>query len=181
MGDDMSASNADGIERSHRTRLLHIYLNDHRAASLVGSELARRCRDSNRGTPLAHFLDDLLRQIQEDRQALDSIMDALGAPKSLAKLAGAWLAEKAGRLKLNGQLVRYSDLSRLLELEALALGIQGKGALWRSLIAVADDYPPLAAFDLASLERRAAQQLASLEEWRSRAAGVAFRASRITA
>ncbi|MEA2532245.1 MAG: hypothetical protein QOJ93_56, partial [Actinomycetota bacterium] len=40
-----------------QVKLLHIYLNDHLAGSAAGSELARRCRDNNRGTPLAEFLD----------------------------------------------------------------------------------------------------------------------------
>jgi len=66
-----------------------------------------------------------------------------GPPKNPAKLAAAWLAENVGRLKLNGQFLQYSDLSRLLELEGLGLGIHGKMDLWRGLIAVRDAYPPL--------------------------------------
>ena len=112
--------------QNDRAKLLHIYLNDHLAGSVAGSELARRCRDENRGTPLAEFLDDLVRQIEEDQLALEAIMDAVGAARNPAKLAAAWLAEKVGRLKLNGQLLQYSDLSRLLELEGLGLGIHGK-------------------------------------------------------
>jgi hypothetical protein len=65
-----------------RVKLLHIYLNDHLAGSAAGSELARRCRDNNRGTPLAEFLDGLLRQIEEDQLALEGIMDVLGAPRT---------------------------------------------------------------------------------------------------
>ena len=38
----------------------------------------------------------------------------------------AWSAEKFGRLKLNGQLSGYSPLSRLEELEILALVAEGK-------------------------------------------------------
>jgi hypothetical protein len=102
-------------DQTGRAKLLHIYLNDHLAGSAAGEELARRCRDNNRGTPIAAFLDELLQQIEEDRLALEAIMDAVGAPKNPAKLAAAWLGEKLGRLKLNGQLLPYSDLSRLLE------------------------------------------------------------------
>ena len=50
---------------------------------------------------------------------------------------------RSAALKLNGQLLQYSDLSRLLELEGLGLGIHGKMDLWRGLIAVRDAYPPL--------------------------------------
>jgi hypothetical protein len=83
-----------------QVKLLHIYLNDHLAGSAAASELARRCRDNNRGTPLAEFLEELLKQIDEDQLALEAIMDALEAPRNPAKLAAAWLAEKVGRLKL---------------------------------------------------------------------------------
>jgi hypothetical protein len=164
-----------------QVKLLHIYLNDHLAGSAAGSELARRCRDNNRGTPLAEFLDGLVKQIEEDQLALEGIMDVLGAPRNPAKLAAAWLAEKVGRLKLNGQLLQYSDLSRLLELEGLGLGIHGKMDLWRALIAVRDAYPPLADAPLEALERRAVDQLAGVEEQRARAAEVAFKPSRVPA
>ena len=167
--------------QNDRAKLLHIYLNDHLAGSVAGSELARRCRDENRGTPLAEFLDDLVRQIEEDQLALEAIMDAVGAARNPAKLAAAWLAEKVGRLKLNGQLLQYSDLIRLLELEGLGLGIHGKMDLWRALIAVRDAYPPLADAPLEALERRAVDQLAGVEEQRARAAEVAFKPSRVPA
>jgi hypothetical protein len=171
----------EATDHTDRAKLLHVYLNDHLAASEAGSELARRCRDYNRGTPLAEFLDDLLKQIEEDRLALEAIMDVLGAPRNPAKLAAAWLAEKVGRLKLNGALLQYSDLSRLLELEGLGLGIHGKMDLWRALMAVRDAYPPLADAPLEALERRAADQLAGVEEQRTRAAETAFRPSRVPA
>jgi hypothetical protein len=178
METDMTQDATTGTDRA---RLLHIYLNDHLAGSAAGSELARRCRDHNRGTPLAEFLDDLIRQIEEDQLALEAIMDALGAPKNPAKLAAAWLAEKVGRLKLNGQLLQYSDLSRLLELEGLGLGIHGKADLWRTLTLVRDAYPPLADAPLEALERRAADQLASVEEQRASAAELAFKPTRVPA
>jgi hypothetical protein len=169
----------EATDHTDRAKLLHVYLNDHLAGSEAGSELALRCRENNRGTPLAEFLDDLLKQIEEDRLALEAIMDVLGAPRNPAKLAAAWLAEKVGRLKLNGQLLQYSDLSRLLELEGLGLGIHGKMDLWRALIAVRDAYPPLADAPLEALERRAADQLAGVEEQRIRAAETAFKPSRV--
>ena len=49
------------------------------------------------------------------------------------------MAEKLGRLKPNGQILGYSPLSRLVELETLALGITGKRSLWEALLGVADE------------------------------------------
>ena len=118
-------------------RLLGIYLNDHLAGAVGGLELARRTQSSNEGTELGSFLEKLIIEIEEDKAALEAVMDHLGVRKNPTKQAVVWLAEKVGRyLKLNGQLTGYSDLSRLLELETLALALEGKLSLWRSLIQV---------------------------------------------
>jgi hypothetical protein len=49
------------------------------------------------------------------------------------------------------------------------------------LIAVRDAYPPLADAPLEALERRAVDQLSSVEEQRARAAETAFKPSRVPA
>ena len=86
------------------------------------------------------------------------------------KEALGWAGEKLGRLKLNGQLLGYSPLSRLVELEALMLGITGKLAMWQAVrIALADD-PRLAGFDLEHLAERAKLQRRTVESLRRRAA-----------
>jgi hypothetical protein len=79
-----------------------------------------------------------------------------------------WTAEKAGRLKLNGRIVRRSPLSTVVELEGLAAGILLKRSLWTSLEALQD--PRLAGHDFATLAARAEGQAASVEEWKRRAA-----------
>jgi hypothetical protein len=60
-------------------------------------------------------------------------MESLDIGRSRIKPAGAWFVEKLGRLKLNGQLHGYSPLSRLVELEALCIGITGKTQMWNAL------------------------------------------------
>jgi len=66
------------------------------------------------------------REIAEDWQVPQGVMAALPFDSSPATLAGAWILEKAGRLKLNGRLSGYSPLSRLVELEGLWVGVEGK-------------------------------------------------------
>jgi hypothetical protein len=149
--------------------LLAIYLNDHLAGATAGRELSRRAAASNRGTSYEGFLEDLAREIQEDRESLLTIVRALQIRVDPLKLAGAWGAEKLGRLKLNGRLRGYSPLSRVVELEALALGVHGKLALWRSLQALDPLPPPLQAAGLPELAARAERQLEGLEEHRMRA------------
>ena len=155
-------------------KLLHIYLNDHLAGSVGGLELARKCRSNNDGTPIGHFLDELIKDIEADRAALERIMDHLGAPRSPAKQAAVWIAEKLGRLKLNGQLTGYSDLSRLLELEALGLGLEGKESLWRSLLQVEQSLYLPPGISLTQLADRASAQREALERHRAAAAAVAL-------
>lgn len=155
-------------------RYLAIYLNDHLAGSIAGIELAKRASGNNEGTPVGEFLNQLVSDIDEDRAALERIMDELGVRKDLLKDAAAWVAEKVGRLKLNGKLVGYSELSRLIELEGLSLGVEGKLSLWRSLREIREQYPALANSDLDRLITRAQAQREGLEGFRRKAAAQAF-------
>lgn len=151
-------------------RYLAIYLNDHLAGSVAGIELAKRAAGNNEGTPVGEFLSQLVTDIDEDRAALEAIMDELGVRKDLLKDAAAWVAEKVGRLKLNGKLIGYSPLSQLIELEGLALGVEGKLSLWRALQEVQGEYPALADADLDRLADRAKAQQEGLERFRREAA-----------
>ncbi len=155
-------------------KLLAIYLNDHLAGSTVGLELVRRAAGSNRGNGFGAFLEDLTRQIEYDREALEGLMERLGIGRDRVKVAAAWMAEKGGRLKLNGSLVGYSPLSRLVELEGLTTGVQGKLSLWQVLQEAADQDPELERFDHARFIERATKQLEGLEVQRRRASRVAF-------
>ena len=152
--------------------LLAIYLNDHLAGSTVGLELARRARGANENSELGDFLAELVAEIEADRAVLQDVMTAVGAGRDRIKVAGAWVGEKAGRLKLNGSLLGYSPLSRLVELEGLALGVTGKLALWRLLRALED--PRLTSFDFDVLVARAERQRDGLEQHRIAAGRLAL-------
>ena len=155
-------------------KLLRIYLNDHRAVSTAGVELAKRCLSSNKETPLGGFLQALLREIESDRATLEAVMTTLGMPKDRIKAAAAWTAEKVGRLKSNGRIRGYSDLSRVLELESLYIMAEGKILLWRNLSFVAETDPRLASFDFEELAERSRSQMAQLDEHRREAVARAF-------
>ncbi len=159
---------------STRAKLLAIYTNDHLAGATVGIELSGRALESNRGTPLGVFLEELHREIGEDEQTLRLVMSRLGLAPDRIKRALAWGGEKLGRLKPNGQLRGYSPLSRLVELEGLCLGVEGKLSLWRSLEQAVGTDPRLAGIDLGELARRATAQRERLEEHRLEAAATAL-------
>jgi hypothetical protein len=151
-------------------KLLGIYLNDHLAGASGGRELAARAASSNQGTEYGDFLSRLRGEIEEDREELAELMRRLDIGEDRLKQAAAWAAEKAGRLKLNGSVTSYSPLSRLVELEGLALGVSGKQSMWKVLREVAEGEPALAEVDLQRLIDRAQGQLDGLEEQRRRAA-----------
>jgi hypothetical protein len=156
-------------------KLLRIYLQDHLAASTTGRELARRARGANKGTRgYGPALAKLADEIEADRRALEGIVHDLGFAPDRPKVVAGWVAEKVGRLKLNGQLTGYSPLSRMVELEALAAGVAGKLALWRTLAELSDDVPELERDLLTRLAERAEHQLETLDELRARAAREAF-------
>jgi hypothetical protein len=145
-------------------RLLAIYLDDHLAGSTTGRERCRHARDRSGGGELGAFLDRLLREIEEDRATLRRVMARVGAAESRLKLAAGVALERATRLKPNGRLVGDSPLSRLVELEALSLGVEGKRLLWVALGELGD--PRLAEFDFTALAERARDQRDGLERHR---------------
>ncbi len=150
-----------------RPELLAIYLNDHLAGSTGGVELARRTRSSNEGTEFGAPLAELCREIEDDRESLEAVMDELGVGRSRLKPVLGWLGEKLARVKPNGRLRGYSPLSRVVELESLVLGITGKLRLWRLLDdLVGED----ASADFPGLIARAEAQRARVEELQLRAA-----------
>lgn len=159
---------------TERRKLLRIYLNDHRMGATVGVRVAQRTLRSNQGTPLGAFLEQFVAEIKEDRASLDALMESLGFARDRVKLAAAVAAELVGRAKLNGRLLGYSDLSRLLELEGLYAGVEAKRRLWLSLQRVAASDETIGALDLDRLIARAASQLERLEPHRLDAAARAF-------
>jgi hypothetical protein len=155
-------------------KLLRIYLQDHLAGSTTGLELARRVRGENEGTEYGPPLAKIADEIEADRRALQGIVEDLGFGADKLKNLGAWTVEKAGRLKLNGQLSGYSPLSRMEELEGLLTGITGKRALWVALLQIAPEEPRLDAAHLERLRDRADAQRETVEGLRQRAAREAF-------
>jgi hypothetical protein len=155
-------------------KLLRIYMQDHLAGSTGGVELVRRARGANKDTPYAEPLAKLADDIEADRRSLESLMDDLGFGADRAKNIAFWVGEKAGRLKLNGQLTGYSPLSRMIELEGLITGVNGKRSLWLTLRDVAGSVPELDADRIGRLVERAEQQLETLHELRARAGREAF-------
>lgn len=159
------------------TELLGAYLTDHLAGSTAALDHVEKMRRGDDGSTLAVFLADLDRDIRADREVLEDLIGRLGVdktPLSQAKQAAASVVEKVGRLKFAEPVTGSADLSRLLELEALELGIEGKHAMWRALHRLAPSDPRLAELDYVELMERARRQVDGLERYRLETAAKAF-------
>jgi hypothetical protein len=155
---------------------LGIYLNDHLAGSAAGIELAERLRDNHRGTELGNLTAALHRDIGQDRATLEELMGRLAIERHPVKEAAGWALEKLSRLRLNPAMTGSAELTRLLETEALSLGIEGKLAMWLALREAAAGDRRLAGTDFDRLIDRARQQRQRLEPHRVAAALQAFSA-----
>lgn len=158
-------------------RLIAIYLNDHLAGATAGLELARRALKENRENEYGRFLATLAEEIAQDRRSLIELMERLLIPRSKLKVPAAWALEKVGRLKLNGRIRGYSPLSRLIELEGLAAGIEAKRAMWLTLLQIRPHDERLNDVDLESLVARAEDQRQRLEPHRLAAANDTIRSA----
>lgn len=155
---------------------LAIYLNEHLAGSAGGVALARRIAGSRAGAE-ADEARRLADDIAADRDTLATILQRLGIRRTFYKESVALAAERVSRFKLNGTLARHSPLSDVVEYEALATGITGKRAAWRTLRRVAATREGLDEAELDGLIRRADEQLDAVERLRTTAVGRAFDAA----
>jgi len=146
---------------------LAIYLNDQLALGLLWRETARRSQRENRDTELGAALARVAGGIAEDVETFRAIMRRLGIRENPVKRALAVAGERVGRFKPNGKLRSYSPLSRFAELDFLAMGIDGKRLLWSNLRDLAGIQAGLPDVDFDELIRRAEEQRAELEPFRT--------------
>ena len=127
-----STHNGDTGEHDPQ-ELLGIYLDDHWAGAGAGTSLANRLATQNEGTQWSAELRRIADEIEQDQLTLGRLREACGSDGFSIKRLAAKAVERVSWLKLNGSLIGYSPLSRVLELEALIVGVKGKRLLWGSL------------------------------------------------
>jgi hypothetical protein len=149
--------------------LLSTYLNGHMGGANAGIALARRMQQQASGDQAAE-LRKLADEIEADRGTLHELIDLLEVGHHRVKQAPGRLGAAVQRLGAHEKLTGSSELSWLLDCETLALGIEGKLALWMALGEVTGRYPALADLDLARLADRARDQRRRLENVRRKAA-----------
>jgi len=148
---------------------LATYLHDHLAGSNFAVELLEFLRDQHAGEPLGASAAALLAEIGQDRETLQGIIDRVGGNAPVLKEAAAWVGEKLSELKLS-----RGAFGTFEALEALALGILGKLALWTALEVVAIADTRLRGLDFKRLASSAERQHSKAEALRLEWARAAF-------
>ena len=159
---------------NHMSEPLGAYLNDHLAGATLGSDHAAQLREYSDGAPFAAEAERIAVEVEEDRQALIDLMSRLDVGRNPIKQAGAWVAEKAGRIKFTGVSSGDADYGLYMALETMALGVVGKLKLWQALKHVQPTLPELSAPELDRLIARAVSQHETLEAERARRAPFTF-------
>jgi hypothetical protein len=150
------------------------YLNDHLAGSHLAVEILEYLASE---TPsLNSAFTSLREEIEEDREQLKSLMAKQNIEESRVRKASGWIAQRLLELKLEVDDEDKGSLRRLERLEALAIGIDGKIALWRALNEASRANTELGGLDYDRLIRRGQDQRARVEGLRLQAAREALAA-----
>jgi hypothetical protein len=164
-----------------QTKHLATYLNDHLAGAVTAVQLLDHIGHSHADHRAAPLLARVRRDIEADRETLQSIMQRLGVSESPVRKVTGWLSERAATLKLkiddpvDGVLRIYESI------ELLCIGIEGKRMLWGSLQTIAPHVDELKSVEFETLIARATEQRDALEPERLNAAVPAFTDTAVSA
>jgi hypothetical protein len=150
-------------------RYLAIYLNDQLALGVGWRELARRAASGVEDPDARAAVERVAAGIAEDVDTFERMMARLGIERDRVKPLLATASERLGRLKPNGHLRTRSPLSSFVELDVLAMGIDGKRLLWENLRGLAGLAERVPDVDFDELIARAEAQRAELEPHRTAA------------
>jgi hypothetical protein len=126
------------------------------------------------GTPLARTLRSVATQAREDQQLVRDVLVRLATGERRAGQAAAWMTEKVREGHLALMARQHPALAVLEGLESLALGLQGKLAMFRLLTDLAPADPRLADLPFAARAERTVDEHAAIEAERLAAAREAF-------
>lgn len=144
---------------------LAIYLQDHLAGARFAVQLLKNLRDQHSDEPLGDFAAALLDEVLDDFSILEQTLERVNHRHTASgKYILARLSEQLTRMKLHRRT--RDGLGTLQKLETLALGIQGKLALWEALAEIAGPDARLRDVDFGRLISRAKSQHARVEECR---------------
>lgn len=150
------------------------YLRIHLTGSAGGIELFSRGQKFH-DPATTSILEGIRGELVQERTQLLAMADRLGArPAPLAAVAAA-VGERIGRLKPNGNPLRRTPLTDLIDLEAMRVALSGKTAGWEALLAVVDRHDGLRREEIAGLHEQALRQLDQVSTLHAAAAAKALK------
>jgi hypothetical protein len=152
---------------------LSTYLNDHLAGANFALEILEHLHTEN--SDLMKSLAALRTDIEQDREQLKTLMARLDIEESRVRKATGWLAEQFAEVKLYAE-DEDGAMRRLERLESLAIGIEGKIALWKALDAAAPMNSELGGLNYEELGSRGQDQRERVEVLRIAASRAALSA-----
>jgi hypothetical protein len=156
--------------RPEKRAALVAYLREHLSGADLAVHVVERLRRAQTTTDEGQFFKWLYEQIDADREVVKEILTTLGVSSLSAKRLVGQTSGSVLKLMAGGSV---GDLSLFRTLEALAIGIQGKRCLWRSLQTVHGlQLPP--GKTLPDLESAAVHQWEAIEQRRQSLVGQTF-------
>jgi hypothetical protein len=150
------------------------YLRDHLTGSDAAIRVASRLRQTHAGSEAGRLFASLSDEFAEERNAVRELLASLGEDDESPKRAAGVVS---GRLLAPAADGAPGDLSLFRALEGLAVGVQGKRCLWRTLQSLGFSHPAAEGRSLADFEAMAVRQWDAIEKHR-RALGPATFAAR---
>ena len=120
--------------RTPRHESLAAYLDDHLLGAETGVRLFKAARKTWEGTEYEGVFADLVQQISDERDELETLILALGYQRSRIKKTMAWIGAAGGRLGPINPLSTGKGTTGQLELEALQSLVRAKECLYRTLL-----------------------------------------------
>jgi hypothetical protein len=151
------------------TEHLSTYLNDHLAGAVAGVSILEAAIEHIADPQDAEKLDQVKREIDEDKVELERLISGLDIDESTFRKATGWISEKMAEIKLRFDDPGAGELFVFEALEALSLGIEGKRSLWKLLSAASGTNAKLQDVDYERLIKRAEGQRDRVEALRIKA------------
>ncbi|CAN5857870.1 hypothetical protein BH23ACT12_BH23ACT12_15080 [soil metagenome] len=154
------------------TATLRGYLSDHLAGSAAGVGIAKKLAEQNADS---EFFQQLVKDIKEDQDALERVMDKVGAEENPVKSAGAKVVQSIGT-GLSGASGggASGEMGSVRECEGLMMGITGKLCLWTSLKEISGADERISGFNYDRLIQNAVEQRDGVEAERLKMSRKAF-------
>lgn len=150
------------------------YLSDHLAGAVGAIALMEHLEKVYANTDVARVIAGVRADVEADREKLKALATTLDVNVSTPRKVAGWMGEQMAQLKLHLDDSSDGTLYLLEALDGLAMGIDGKLALWHGLAAAAVNMPSLRGLDYEHLAQRAQDQRKRIEPARLDATRAVF-------